>query len=151
MELAMITVAVALPKFREKALLGQGWIPEGGARITTYFAGACVFAFPNEMRRHRAEQTKWFRQDNAGVLVDLDRDEINDPAVLATGNARVVADLARVSERERRILAATIDGYTQAEIAELYGDRSSRAVEGALYRWRKAEQARMANEEEPDV
>lgn len=41
-ELATMTVARALPRFRQQALVDKGWTSEGGASITTYFMGACV-------------------------------------------------------------------------------------------------------------
>jgi len=144
-ELASVTVASALRFFRRKALVEGGWDPEGGASVPTYFMGACVFAFPNEVRRHRAQRAKWGRQDRTGVVYDrdLDRGAVTDTAVLAIGRARVVDDLERVDPRYARIVAATLDGYSQAEIAEMFGEDSVRAVEGALYRWRKAEQRRL--------
>ncbi|GGT43628.1 sigma-70 region 4 domain-containing protein [Nonomuraea spiralis] len=69
---------------------------------------------------------------DAGITADLESQ--------ALGRIRVRDDLRRASERTRAIVALTIDGYSQEEIAELLGEASVRAVEGALYRWRKIEQ-----------
>lgn len=52
-ELGTITVALAMPRFRRRAFLEGGWTFQGGAGITTYFMGACLYDFPNEFRRHR--------------------------------------------------------------------------------------------------
>jgi hypothetical protein len=45
-ELATMTVAVALPKFRERALIGGGWTYEGGASLPTYFMGPASTSSP---------------------------------------------------------------------------------------------------------
>jgi hypothetical protein len=37
-ELADITVALALPKFRDQALIGGGWRADGGASLSTSMA-----------------------------------------------------------------------------------------------------------------
>ncbi|WP_329600173.1 hypothetical protein OIE43_44340 [Streptomyces pseudovenezuelae] len=57
-DLAMMTVARALPPFRQRALVEGRWTYEGGASITTYFMGACLYVFPNEFRRHRASRER---------------------------------------------------------------------------------------------
>jgi hypothetical protein len=142
-ELANMTVAVALPRFREQALIRGGWTYEGGASLPTYFMGACLYIFPNEFRRCRVQKEKWRRQDQRepGVLIP-EADPSSDPAVQAIGNIHVAERLAATDERARAIVALTIDGYGQeeiAEIAEIVGKRSVRAVEGVLYRWRTRE------------
>lgn len=48
--LANETVATALVSFRNDALIGGRWSPEGGASLKTYFIGSCVLAFPNVFR-----------------------------------------------------------------------------------------------------
>ncbi|WP_189110278.1 hypothetical protein [Streptomyces camponoticapitis] len=55
-ELATMTVALAMPRFRRRAFLEGGWTFQGGAGITTYFMGACLYDFPNEFRRHRTRE-----------------------------------------------------------------------------------------------
>jgi hypothetical protein len=49
-ELAIVTVALALPRFREHALVGGGWRFDGGATLSTYFMGGRLYVFPNELR-----------------------------------------------------------------------------------------------------
>lgn len=144
-EIAVMTIATALPKFRQKALVEGGWDPEKGASLTTYFMRACVFAFPNQLRAQRRLRNKWHNQDDAtrGELVDLDRGAVNDTADLAVGNSRVVDHLRGLDDRTRPIVAAALDGYSQSEMLELFGEESERAVEGVLYRWRRREQARL--------
>lgn len=139
-ELAGMTVAVALPRFREQALIRGGWTYEGGASLPTYFMGACLYVFPNEFRRRRVQEEKWRRQDQRepGAMMPGE-DPSSDPAVQVTGNLHVAERIAAADERARAIVALTIDGYSQEEIAELTGKRSARAVEGVLYRWRTRE------------
>ncbi len=139
-ELANMTVAVALPRFREQALIRGGWTYEGGASLPTYFMGACLYVFPNEFRRRRVQNEKWRRQDQREqALMVPEAGPSSDPAVQVTGNIHVAERIAAADERARAIVALTVDGYSQEEIAELAGMRSVRAVEGVLYRWRTRE------------
>jgi DNA-directed RNA polymerase specialized sigma24 family protein len=139
-ELAIMTVALALPRFREHALVDGGWRFDGGASLSTYFMGACLYVFPNELRKRRAQRTRWHRQDHGDPQLAAPRnDKINDPGVITVGTMRVLSDLARTDPRTRAIVALTVDGYSQEEIVELLGETSIRAVEGVLHRWRKKE------------
>ncbi|WP_051466194.1 MULTISPECIES: RNA polymerase sigma factor [Pseudofrankia] len=145
-ELATITIAVALGRFRERALLGGGWRVEGGASLTTYFMGSCLYVFPNEFRKRRVEQEKWARAQRAVARTsEPTADPGADPAVRMLGNHQVLEDLRRVDPRTGMIAALTIDGYSQRAISELLGV-SVRAVEGALYRWRIREKSRDGQE-----
>ncbi len=55
-----------------------------------------------------------------------------DPAVIAIGNVRVSDDLNGLDDRTAAVVALTIDGYSQDEIAEMLDLPSVRAVEGIL-------------------
>ena len=144
-ELAIMTVALALPRFRDQALVGGGWRFEGGASLSTYFMGACLYVFPNEVRKRRVQHKRWRLQDNGDPgLISPAEDPTTDPCVISTGNLRVCDDLARTDDRTRAIVALTIDGYTQEEIVELLEETSVRAVEGVLHRWRKKERAQQS-------
>ncbi|MFC1407490.1 MULTISPECIES: hypothetical protein [Streptacidiphilus] len=138
-ELAMITVAEALPRFRQRALVEGGWTFEGGASITTYFMGACVYAFPNEFRRWRADNRRQeravARQRNLPVEVH--------PSVESTvlGAEHVKDHLAAAKDdRTRAVVILTTEGYSQEEITELLDEVSARAIEGIVYRWRQRAQ-----------
>ena len=137
-DLANMTVALALPRFRERALVGGGWRFEGGAGLPTYFMGSCLYVFPNEFRKRRVQLEKFRRQDGRDpALTTPGTDPVSDPAVIATGNKRVLDHLNDIDrERTQSIVALRIDGYSQEEIVELLAERSVRAVEGVLYRWR---------------
>jgi hypothetical protein len=150
-ELANMTVALALPRFREHALVGGGWRFEGGASLPTYFMGACLYIFPNEFRKRRVYQQKYTRaQRGEAVTMEPVSNPVTNPAVIATGNIRVCDDLQRADPRERAIVALTIDGYSQEEIVELLNEFSVRAVEGVLYRWRTKEKPAANGGGEPD-
>ncbi|MFH8939505.1 hypothetical protein [Streptomyces griseosporeus] len=141
-ELAMMTVARALPVFRQRALVEAGWRAEGGASIATYFMGASAYEFPNEYRRHRVQQKRWRRGLATEEITTEDRFAVHGVAEEALGNLRVLKDLQDIDDpRTRAAVALTIDGYTQEEIQQLVDATSIRAIEGLLYRWRtKAKQ-----------
>ncbi|MCI3928150.1 hypothetical protein [Streptomyces sp. AN091965] len=137
-ELATMTVARALPRFRRRALVEGGWSHEGGASIATYFMGACAYEFPNEYRRHRSHQERWRRAvRQAGATAE--RPTVNNVASEVLGKLRVLDDLTDIGDpRMRTAVALTLDDYTQEEIKEILGASSVRAIEGLLYRWRTA-------------
>jgi DNA-directed RNA polymerase specialized sigma24 family protein len=145
-ELAVMVVAVALRQYREQALLGGGWQADGGASLTTYFMGACLSAFPNEFRRHRTQKRRWRAQDTADAALAAAKQTAADSADAVAGDLRVRAELARLEPRTRAIVALSLDGYRQEEIAEMLGENSARAVEGVLYRWRSNQIRHMRKE-----
>ncbi|WP_407838048.1 hypothetical protein ACE1OC_19355 [Streptomyces sp. DSM 116496] len=136
-ELANMTVATALPRFRQRALVEGSWTFEGGASIATYFMGACVYDFPNEFRRHRAARERHRRalerqqdlyEPIAGGLSIADQ---------VLGNLGVLDALNSINNpTARAAVALTIDGYTQDEIRQMLDASSVRAIEGLLHRWR---------------
>ncbi|WP_217235545.1 hypothetical protein [Streptomyces sp. AC555_RSS877] len=136
-ELAMMTVARALPVFRQRALVEAGWRSDGGASIATYFMGACAYEFPNEYRRHRVQQKRWHRGQATEEITTEGRFAMRGVAEDVLGNLRVLQDLRDIEDpRTRAAVALTIDGYTQEEIQQLVDATSIRAIEGLLYRWR---------------
>ncbi|MFJ8637449.1 hypothetical protein [Streptomyces sp. NPDC093568] len=148
-ELATMTVARALPRFRQRALVEGGWTLDGGASITTYFMGACAFDFPNEFRRYQAGEERQRRAVQR-------QQEILEPPVTTLsvadevlGNLEVLEHLSGIQDAHTRaIVALTLDGYMQEEIRQVLGAASVRAVEGSLYRWRtKQKQSRKDGEQ----
>ncbi|MGX1913529.1 hypothetical protein ACWIID_32520 [Streptomyces phaeochromogenes] len=136
-ELAMMTVARALPVFRRRALVEAGWQPDGGASIATYFMGACAYEFPNEYRRHRVQQKRWHRGQATQEITTEDRFVVQGVTEEVLGNLRVLQRLRDIDDpRTQATVALTVDGYTQEEIQQLLDAKSIRAIEGLLYRWR---------------
>jgi len=114
--------------------------------LTTYFMGACVLAFANTFKERRRRTARWERQDDReAVTYDMHR-QVEDPTTLVVGREHLREQLSRYKERERRIITASLAGYSQEEIVELYSEPSVRAVEGVLYRWRTQEKARLKQE-----
>ena len=64
------------------------------------------------------------------------QNHVTDPAVIAVGNIHVRDHLNGIDRRSGAIVALKLDGYSQEETVELLAERSVRAVEGVLYRWR---------------
>ncbi|MER7671216.1 hypothetical protein ABTY61_22495 [Kitasatospora sp. NPDC096128] len=136
-ELASMTIARALPRFRRQAFVEGGWRFDGGASITTYFMGACAYDFPNEFRLWRTSERRQslaLRRQQAVYEEPVRTVSVADEVL---GNLRVVADIKGLDDpRVRAAVAMTIDGYTQEEIREVLDAKTVRAIEGLLYRWR---------------
>ncbi|MFD8085354.1 hypothetical protein ACFV4F_27060 [Kitasatospora sp. NPDC059722] len=150
-ELATMTIACALPRFREQAFVEGGWRFEGGASITTYFMGACAYDFPNEFRRWRASEGRQSRALRRQEAVTQEPVRALSVADEVLGNLRVVADLEDIDDpRTRAAVAMVIDGYSQEEIREVLGAATVRVVEGLLYRWRWRAKAKQSKEPDRD-
>ncbi|MEV0226754.1 hypothetical protein [Streptomyces sp. NPDC050704] len=147
-DLANMTVAQTLPRFRDEALIRGGWQPDGGLSLTSYFVGACVYLFPNEYRRHRTAQRQW----NQASAAAKDRSSsLCDGAETSPflGRRTVEEELRSLEPRTREIVALHLQSYTHQEIAETLDEPSAKAVEGVLYRWRQ--QVKRSGKEERDV
>lgn len=136
-DLVQDCVVHALSKFRRDALAGRGWRSDGGASLTTYFAGTCVYSFATVYRNHHRA-----RQRHAGTLDAVRRHPPAsvepDIAEAVAGQAAADALLATIPDpRLRMIVRLTADGHSQAEISHLLADGTTpRAVEAQLYRYR---------------
>ncbi|WP_035841866.1 hypothetical protein [Kitasatospora azatica] len=124
-------VAQAWKRFRERALIGGGWLAEGGSSLASYFVGAVLLAFPAVHRR-------WYRERGVASREHLTEDW---EALAATGPAAVqpaaaAADLAEATDvlvevapeltgERLRVLAAIFQGITEgltyAEIGSKVG------------------------------
>jgi DNA-directed RNA polymerase specialized sigma24 family protein len=106
-----------------------GWRPDGGTAITTYFTNALLLEFSNVLN-------VWKRQQRTFGVVTDDLPYGIPPHGDVDERSQVLEELRSLKPREREIVALHYDGYTHAEIRELTGATSERAVEGVLYRWR---------------
>lgn len=148
-ELAIMTVAKALRFFRDRVLRVDVWVEDGGASLTTFFTGCCVHLFPNEFRQHRRTQKRWREQDasdHRGLITAAA--DAEDPATVVSAGLWAADCLARYDERTRAIVVLRMDGYSHAEIVEILGETSVRAVEGVLHRLRTSERSRMQRKDE---
>ena len=145
-----MTVALALPRFRERALVGGGWRYEAGAGLPTYFMGACLYVFPNEFRKRRVQLGEVAAAETAGTRPSPCRrqNHVSDPAAIATGNIQVRDHLNGIgperTQGDRR--AATRSATARRRSVELLAEPSVRAVEGVVYRWRTQYKDRMHRE-----
>ncbi|MER7042910.1 hypothetical protein [Streptomyces microflavus] len=140
-ELAMMTVARALPVFRQRALVEGGWRAEGGASITTYFMGACAYEFPNEYRRYRRQEKRWRRGQPSADITAQVTSAVRSVEEEVLNNLWVLDELKRIDDpRVQAAVALTVDDFSQEEIRQLLDAKSIRAVEGLLYRWRMKRQ-----------
>lgn len=146
LELAGLTVARTIVTFRERALVGGRWSFEGGASLTTFFAGATLYAFISEFRRWRSERIKATKQARAAaVYCDETRVNDADPAVEVANTDALWSLVKHLPESQQAIVALKGLGYTAVETAEILniaeGD-PERRVEGVVYRWRQGERKR---------
>ncbi|MGW6060337.1 hypothetical protein [Streptomyces sp. NPDC055189] len=140
-ELAMMTVARALPAFRQRALVEGGWRAEGGAGVATYFMGACAYEFPNEYRRYRRQEKRWRRGQVSEDVTTEARSAVRCVEEAVLSNLWVLDELKSIGDpRIQAAVALTVDDFSQEEIQQLLDAKSIRAVEGMLYRWRMKKQ-----------
>ena len=140
LELVLETVAEALSRFRRHLAAGS-WQARGGASLATYFLDTCRAVLPAKIRKYQIQHKLWLQlQGRRNELAGCEGEAI-DPETLVVGHMHVIGELDRLDQRTRAIVTLLMNDFTAAEIAELLGE-SSRAVEGALYRWRRATQLR---------
>jgi hypothetical protein len=129
----------ALVYLRNCATSGEGkWDPAAGASLPTYFVGACVLRFPTVYRRwsrdlQRQPPTDSYSDDNRLIAllpshVDLELQIVSE--ILAEEK------LNTMPPNVRRIVELRTGGRSFADIAELTGATSARAIEGVLKRYR---------------
>lgn len=144
-ELALETTAAALQMFRKRAIAGDGWSPEGGAALTTYFVKACIRVFPGVYRMWRREWDRWNRTVEPGA----DPSDVHvhgqqggpDPADVVSTRDALERGLRDLSRDTARIVTLDSMGFSHREIGE-QTQRTPRAVEGVLRRHRLRRRAR---------
>lgn len=148
-QLATMTVATALPRFREQALVNGGWRFDGGASLKTYFMGACLGVFANEFRKRRGAQRRRARDrpwSDEEITNFRDNTTVTDPAVIAVRTMTVRERLQGRDPQTQAIVLYDSYGYTHKEISDLiterFGEKSVRAIEGVLHRWRQQNSSR---------
>lgn len=126
-------VAEAVRKFREDARNGSGWRPDGGVTLATYFVTGCVIAFVAEFRRWRRADPGTVPVPDAAefdaLVVGHAEYHSEDPASRVADRDALRRQLEKLTERDRRIVWAKSEGYSNDEIADLFAERSGKAVE----------------------
>ncbi|QQQ75684.1 sigma-70 family RNA polymerase sigma factor [Saccharothrix sp. 6-C] len=138
--LAGDTVVRAIGDFRRNALLAGGWDPAGGASLKTYFATACVLAFPNVYRKwsneRRHRDAEHFRLSSVDELADV-ASPAPDPGDVVVTKLEIKRGLADIpSEYTKSALILSEAGYTLGEVAELLNTTHG-VIKGALERHRR--------------
>lgn len=144
-ELAGETVAEALVLFRQKLSDGQ-WDPAGGRSLASYFMGACLYCFPNVLRRWQRGEDRW-----ANAWRTMSAEAPSRETTVHPGHdvdAMIMLDelLTGSGHREDAMVRLSVDGFTSVEIAHVLGSTPG-AVRGVLKRWRTKAQLRLVNEE----
>jgi Sigma-70, region 4 len=143
-QLANGVVGAALVQFRDQALSGTGWRPDGGANLTTYLIGGCVLLFNNEFRLWRGSEKRWRINESTAPedLVDAENGGVGlrrtglfaAPAQSTVDGDELARALAALKPREKAIVQLYVEKYSYDEIAEITGTTTARGVEGVLYR-----------------
>ncbi len=132
-------VTDGLRLFRRHAMAGNGWSPELGASITTYFVNACLLTYPNALRRWQ-RAAAWRQREI--TMPALPEPQIVDFAESIADHAALQTLLRALTSRERAIMLLLADGLPRDRIAEIMG-MSRRAVDGIVYRARRKLRDRM--------
>lgn len=136
-------VAEAVRKFREDARNGTGWRPDGGVALATYFVTGCVIAFVGEFRRWRRADPDTIPVPDAAefdaLVVGHSGHRSEDPAIRVADRDALRRQLEKLTERDRKIVWAKSEGYSNDEIAALFAERSGKAVERRWSRIRENE------------
>ncbi len=135
-ELANLTVAMALIKFRETVLIPNKWDHRKGATLKTYFIGQCLLRFLNVYR-------SWLRDRRRNPASDSPPLSVHDATaaqpgdgLLAKERRRELLDALTSDPVTREALIYKSEGYSDEEIAELTG-LTVEGVKSRLYRLRK--------------
>lgn len=135
-ELAYDAIGFAIPAFREKVLKVGRWNRKGGASLKTFFIGQVLIQFVGIYRI-------WFRDRNRERALEdrqlhrlVESRSMDAPEEGTVERLHLLALMETLDETSRRLLELKAMGYTGAEIAEILGLPSEKAVELRLYRLR---------------
>ncbi|MEV6340983.1 hypothetical protein AB0M12_40465 [Nocardia vinacea] len=145
------TIAGALDKLRKGLRDRTGWDPCRGLKLRSYFINGCLDefknVFENDLRWWRTHQTSPVEYADLAELVGLgfepqwgSRLSI-DPAITVTERMVISGFLSTLSSTDKIIVFAVAEGYKYAEIAHLFPNKTSKAIERRMSRLRK--QARL--------
>ncbi|WP_330185992.1 hypothetical protein OHB26_39550 (plasmid) [Nocardia sp. NBC_01503] len=132
-EFANMAVARSLHKFREDGRVGKGWRADGGTNLRSWILGKSVLAVVDELKKDRRRRVRELKDLLAAARVErlrLDMEATSDPLLDRTCSSEFVLshlhDLP--NQRDRNIVWGKAAGHSNAEIAEMFGERSAKAV-----------------------
>lgn len=157
-EVATDTVLAGLELFRTHALENGRWTPDGGARLTTYYVGACVRAFrpvyvrwSRERMTRRAMRVAALGPEDADPLVGIPDQRAADPCHAAAVHDEIDRILPLLTDSQVRIgIGWRAVGCSQSEAAALAG-LTEKALERRLSRVRVKLRATAERWQEPGM
>ena len=134
-DIATDTVVAALIYFRDKVLKTHRWQSSGGASLSTFFIGQCLYQFANIYRSAlRAEKERI--QEATMPMDELPEDEFDVikgiEATIVANDTVAEAMALLTTDRARQALFLQEHGFTQREIANKLGLRDAKSVENLL-------------------
>lgn len=145
-ELVWETLANGLVIFRGKLEAGQ-WDPDAGRSLATYFVAACVYAFPNVLRRWRNGEANWEKAKEAlfreGAFLVEPRFH---PFGVVDAMITLESLVADEEEQDANVIRLYVDGFKQVEIAHVLG-MSDGVVHRVIRRWRSRTRSRLVEGE----
>lgn len=149
--IASDAVTMGIDLFLKKGLVGKDWDPLRGARLSTYFIGACVLCFANQCRRQLAQRAlsdqdvfipdfAWDAAAPSAERVALARLGLGTilaakPKSKGKSTAQYPADVVNL------VVSYSVMGYASSEIADLISSETTRysasAVRKMLSTYRK--------------
>ncbi|MHA6781069.1 hypothetical protein ACVGOW_08735 [Pseudonocardia saturnea] len=142
-ELTDETIAHALAAFLADARRGEGWSPDGGRSITSYFVTACVLRFPGVFRRWSGERRRQpvhrhygLDPRDSGLDQHAPAHLAPDPADDVIGRHTTTREMQNMEPRMRAIVQGLVNGESHALIGARLG-MTARAVEAMVYRYRR--------------
>lgn len=143
LDLVQDTVATGYRRFHAGALCRREWTPQGGASLSTFFIGTCVYAFSDEYRAwQRAKIVRQMQLRDVvaqmGTLPPAQTQRVGAAVIDRACAREALGRIAAQDPRLARILALYAEGHPYEQIAALLGDGTTpRAVEAVLYRHRQ--------------
>ena len=141
-ELVYETVAHGLVIFRQNLMNGR-WDPDAGRSLAAYFVGACLYAFPNVLRRWRNDEIHWLKARSEWLQHG---ESLVDPAIHPLGVVDAMLTLeALIKDEEQQVVVIVrlnYWGFNSVEIAHILG-LTGGVVRGIMRRWRQRVQSRL--------
>lgn len=144
-ELVGETLANGLVIFRGNLEAGR-WDPNAGRSLTTYFVAACLYAFPNVLRRWRNGEAKWEKATEVMLREGAFLIEPHyHPVSVVDATVMLESLVADEDERDAQVIRLHFYGYQKTEIAHVLG-MSESAVYRVIRRWRARARPRLEGE-----
>ncbi|WP_410646809.1 hypothetical protein [Amycolatopsis sp. cmx-4-54] len=149
--IASDAVTMGIELFLKKGLVGKDWDPLRGARLSTYFIGACVLCFANQCRRQLAQRAL---SDQDVFIPDFAWDaaapSAERVALARLGLGTILAPKTKAKNKTTAqyptdvvnlVVSYSVLGYASSEISDLISSETTRysasAVRKMLSSYRK--------------